>query len=282
VDRLRSSSTKDFYFDASGRSTYDVGELHYHNKLEIYYLLEGTCRYFIDARTYLLEEGDIVIIPAGVLHTAHYPTGQIHARYLINCTETYIPPSVRPLIGSMTYICRVPNIRREIETVFERIGREYSGRDGFSEDAMRSDVASLMILLARAQTNRQAVGISSDFVSEAVSYVQRNYADPIALSDVAQHCSVSSEHLSRMFKKNTGFGFCEYLTMYRLKQAEAMLFDHPELAISQVAYRCGFNDSNYFSCRFRKLYGVSPSVRRHEGGEEPSRKISFFRDREET
>ena len=68
MDRLRSSSTKDFYFDASGRSTYDVGELHYHNKLEIYYLLEGTCRYFIDARTYLLEEGDIVIGQFGYIN----------------------------------------------------------------------------------------------------------------------------------------------------------------------------------------------------------------------
>lgn len=277
---LRTENTGNFYFHASGRRTCRDGDLHYHNQLEIYYLLHGSCRYFIDARTYLLQAGDLVIIPAGVLHTVSY-AGQEHARYLINCELGYIPPSVRPRIGSMTYICRVPSIREEIESIFEKIGREYAGRDAFSEDAKRCDVAALMILLARAQTNRQTVDVSANFVEAAVSYMQRNYADPIALSDVAQHCSVSSEHLSRMFKKNTGFGFCEYLTLYRLKQAETMLLEQPDLAISQVAYRCGFNDSNYFSCRFRKLYGFSPSDLRREGGEALARKISLFRDREE-
>lgn len=274
------SETGDFYFHASGRRVCADGELHYHNQLEIYYLLEGSCHYFIDARTYLLEAGDIVIIPAGVLHTVRY-TGQEHARYLINCEEGYVPPSVRSLIRSMTYICRVPSIRGEIEAIFEKIGREVAARDVFSEDALRSDFAALLILLGRAQTNRQAVGVSADFVEAAVSYMQRNYADPITLSDVARHCSVSCEHLSRMFKKNTGFGFSEYLTLYRLKQAEALLLDRPDEPISRVAYACGFNDSNYFASRFKKIYGISPTKLRQDGGEGLSRKISLVGEKEE-
>ena len=63
---------------------------------------------------------------------------------------------------------------------------------------------------------------------------------------------------SPLFKRVTGFGFCEYLTLLRLRRAEFMLKNEPGLSISSVAYACGFNDSNYFSHKFKLAYGKSP------------------------
>ena len=80
----------------------------------------------------------------------------------------------------------------------------------------------------------------------------------ITLSSVAHTLSVSFEHLSRIFKKETGFGFNEYLTLVRLKEAERMLRNEPGLKISEVAFGVGFNDSNYFSYNFKAHFGVSP------------------------
>ena len=71
--------------------------------------------------------------------------------------------------------------------------------------------------------------------------------------------SVSSEHLSRTFKRETGFGFSEYLTLVRLQKAEYMLRNEPGRSVCEIAYACGFNDSNYFSDKFRRSYGHSPS-----------------------
>ena len=62
-----------------------------------------------------------------------------------------------------------------------------------------------------------------------------------------------------MFRKETGFGFNEYLNLYRLKKAESILKSGNCPNIAQVAIQCGFNDSNYFSSCFRKMYGISPS-----------------------
>ena len=74
--------------------------------------------------------------------------------------------------------------------------------------------------------------------------------------------SVSEEHLSRTFKKEITFGFSEYITLIRLQKAENMLKNEPSRAITEVAYACGFNDSNYFSYKFKKAYGITPTQAR--------------------
>ena len=75
---------------------------------------------------------------------------------------------------------------------------------------------------------------------------------------VAKMKSVSVEHLSRTFKLCTGFGFNEYVTLLRLRHAEEMIKSNPEMTISEIAYECGFNDGNYFSYKFKKMYGIPP------------------------
>lgn len=52
-----------------------------------------------------------------------------------------------------------------------------------------------------------------------------------------------------MLKKETGFGFSEYLNLLRLQYAETLLQQSDKLSISE---QCGFNDSNYFSVKFKK------------------------------
>jgi len=89
--------------------------------------------------------------------------------------------------------------------------------------------------------------------------------DAMTLTDMAKYLSVSPEHLSRTFKKETGFGFNEYVNLVRLQKAYVMLKHENGKSVSEVAYSCGFNDSNYFSVIFKKMYGEKPSdVRKYK------------------
>ena len=88
--------------------------------------------------------------------------------------------------------------------------------------------------------------------------ISENFQTNLVLNDLAESFSVSPEHLSRTFKKETGFGFNEYLTLVRLQKAEQFLEDGELKTVSEIAYACGFNDSNYFSDRFKKTHGISP------------------------
>jgi AraC-like DNA-binding protein len=43
-----------------------------------------------------------------------------------------------------------------------------------------------------------------------------------------------------------------------------MLSNNPEMMITEIAYKCGFEDATSFSRAFRRLYGMSPSMYRNE------------------
>ena len=70
-------------------------------------------------------------------------------------------------------------------------------------------------------------------------------------------------YLSRLFKKETGETFLDYLTKFRLKKA-CILLTQNEYRIYEIASEVGINDSGYFSQVFRKYYGMTPSEYRNK------------------
>lgn len=232
---------------------------HYHNLFEIYFLESGNCDYFIDNKSYKICEGDIVLIPEGVIHNTKYDT-QTHSRYLINCSARYIPASVASSMTSIIYLYRNFSIKDKINDIFKKIKEEVSRSDEYTNDACRCLTHMLFFLLARNKNEYTEDSVSSVFVEEIIRKIQENYASEISLSSTAKEYSVSAEHLSRTFKKETGFGFLEYVTIVRLRRAEYMLRQSNNISVSEVAYACGFNDSNYFSQKFKKFHGYSPST----------------------
>ena len=248
-----------YYFHKAENKTSSQCTRHYHNSFEIYYLKSGGCNYFIDNRSYDLQSGDIVLIPEGVIHKTNYDKSEPHTRYLINCQSAYVPRGVLPLIPSMMYLYRNRDICGQVEELLSKIGEEYEREDSFKDEALRCLTFELFILLARNANECSEVSSGSLFIEETVKYIQKNYMTDITLSMMSRLHAVSAEHLSRTFKKETGFGFSEYLTLVRLQKAEYMLRNEPGRSVCEIAYACGFNDSNYFSAKFKQTYGKAPS-----------------------
>ncbi len=255
---------KDFYFDKALSRRYSESTRHYHQSYEIYYMKEGRCRYFIDDRFYEVVSGDVVFIPMGVIHRTNY-MGNAHSRILLNFTKEYVPSGLLDEIASLKYHYREPCLTKAIAIALAKIETEYSSPDRYSEEALRCYTGEIIFNLLRNNEKRSEGGITNALVDSAIRYIQQNYMHSVSLSDAAKLCSVSSEHLSRIFKKSTGFGFSEYVTLLRLKRAEYMLKNEPGVSVGEIAYVCGFNDGNYFSYKFKKTYGISPTAMRNQG-----------------
>ena len=223
---------------------------------EVYYTVSGRCRYFIDDTSYVLLPGDVVFIPAGVIHRINYGTDE-HERMLIECTVDFIPEAARENLLESPRLYRSPALSRDIFTIMKKIEAEYENPDAFSTEVVRTNMQILFYELARAAVGK-IPDTKSAVVKEAIAYMKKNYAQDVTLSSVAAKYFVSPEHLSRSFKKQTGFGFSEYLSLVRLGHAEELLRKKQGMSISEIAYACGFNDSNYFSDKFKRTYGISP------------------------
>lgn len=253
-----------FYFHRASGPAPNQSATHRHETLEIYCIPEGSCHYDIDGHSFSLEAGDLLLIPPGIPHkTDRY--SRLYTRLLINCTEEYVPHSVRPLLSSGPSLYRDPALLAETDRIFEKIESEYKNGDALSTDALRCYVGELLILLARSQSKTQSTTAKSP-VERTVAYIRENYMTEISLPMLAKLHAITPDHLSRTFKKETGYGISEYLTLVRLQKAEFMLKNEPGRTVSEIAFACGFNDSNYFSDKFKKIYGVTPSSVRKANG----------------
>ena len=249
----------EFYFNSAEGSAGYASKTHYHNRVEIYYMKDGECNYFIGSRSYKVQKGDIILIPDGVIHRTNYSSKR-YTRWLVNCSSEYLPESVRKNLNSLPNFYRDEKITAEAERIFGLIGKEYASQSEYRKDALICLTGELTLLLARLGKQEESTSTGSPFIEKTVQYIQENYGQDITLSEMANLAMVSPEHLSRTFKKETGFGFSEYLTLVRLQRAEYVLKNEPGKSVNEVAFACGFNDSNYFSYKFKKVYGKAPST----------------------
>lgn len=240
---------------------------HYHSLYEIYFLEDGSCTYIIDNKLYNVEAGDIVVIPDGVIHHTKYDDIK-HSRILINCTRKYVPASVCKGVSSGSYLYRNPLVADEVRKLLLKIEKEYSQSDIYSDEIISCHTHSLFYLLLRNAESCLDVDDGNKVIEQAVAYIRENFASDITLSSIAGRFCVSPEHFSRMFKKETGLGFSKYLNSLRLQHAEQLLRSAEGQNVTRVAESCGFEDSNYFSKKFKEVYGVSPKKVQKKGKSE--------------
>ena len=97
----------------------------------------------------------------------------------------------------------------------------------------------------------------SDIIVKAQEYIKKNYSDKdISLHTVAKEVSISPNHFSTIFSRETGETFISYITGVRIEQAKVLL-KTTQLRTSDVGYDVGYNDTQYFSYVFKKQTGMT-------------------------
>lgn len=89
--------------------------------------------------------------------------------------------------------------------------------------------------------------------------ILEHYADP-AFSPVqlGEMLHMNPDHLSRVYRQETGATIMEELIDTRLSAARRLMDCHPTMPVSHIARLCGYADPLYFSKAFKKKYGASP------------------------
>ena len=96
------------------------------------------------------------------------------------------------------------------------------------------------------------------FIKKVLSLIETNMSDPdFDIQRLERELGMSNTQFYRKLKALTGKGGNELIRSIRLERARQFL-GGGGLQIAEVAYRVGFNDSNYFIRAFKKEFGVSP------------------------
>lgn len=95
-------------------------------------------------------------------------------------------------------------------------------------------------------------------IEQIKAYIQDHLKDDLSLDAVAKYIGISSGHLSRLFKQETGQNFLDYIVDCRIQKA-AILIRQPAISISVVAESVGYHSSRYFCEVFKAYFGITPT-----------------------
>ena len=106
------------------------------------------------------------------------------------------------------------------------------------------------------ETKKEAA-VYSLLVTKVIGYIHEHYQDKLTLDDLAEKYKVTPEYLSRMFSREVGRPFVNYLKEYRIGKAKEML-QKGNRKIYEIAFEAGYSDVKYFCRVFKEGTGVSP------------------------
>jgi len=108
-------------------------------------------------------------------------------------------------------------------------------------------------------------GSSAASLKPILAYIERHYAEPLTLKEIAKRFHFNASYLSTCFSAHAREGFTDYLNRIRIGKA-ADLLRGDTATISEISGKVGYSDHSYFCKVFKKLTGVSPSHYRRRHG----------------
>jgi len=154
--------------------------------------------------------------------------------------------------------------------VIETLKKDYCihlfiGIGGVFQDAMQVKESYSQARKARRKPPVHSVHIrfyedltKQEQLQKAIHYIEEHYDEQLAISDVAKYSNFSATHFSRLFKKEIGRNFVDYVAFTRIIKSLPYLRKY-DYTIEKISFICGFNTPNYFSLTFKKYVGISPT-----------------------
>ena len=249
--------------------------LHSHDFHELVVILGGRGVHVMADRAYPIQAGDVFLIRGDMAH------GYADTDRMALVNILFEPRRLRlPLAG----LADVPGYHAlfRVEPKL-RLADQFRHRLRLTPHAL--DEAAAMIAALESELTRRAPGyrfasvtclmhligyLSRHYfastrveqrpirkISEVMSYIEEHSAEAITIRDLTRIAGVSESTLTRAFHKIMGHSPIDHVIRVRVGRA-ADLLRRTDLRVTEIAFECGFSDSNYFARQFRHILGTSP------------------------
>ena len=118
-------------------------------------------------------------------------------------------------------------------------------------------VHSLLNSLADSVSSCHRKSASAWLVRKAKQTIHAHLEENFNISDLAAAVGVSHEHLSRIFRKETGITPQQYLKEEKTRRT-CVLLRNSNLSCKEICYRMGYDSPSHFARSFRNVMGVTP------------------------
>jgi len=154
---------------------------------------------------------------------------------------------------------------RRIGDCFSRLDEIVSiGVDEMNLARLKIVINELVVLLAELLESRNpqldaSLSGSDRTVRLFLESLTRRLDEPWTLESMAEACGLGRSQFSTLCRKITNLTPINHLGHLRLECAASLLTADPQMSVTEIAFRCGFQSSQYFSRVFREHHGFTPS-----------------------
>ena len=236
-------------------------QCNWHSNIEIFLVTDGSGEIQYGKNTLPLEKDDIIIVNSGELHRPFSRVGVSYCFIIIDesfCKENGIDTS----LIRYTERFRDKDTSALFMNAVQRMREYYAFQGPLTTARLRAAMLSLLIDITSRHSapldgKNEGTSPSEEYVKRAIVYINENYSRQLTLDELASLCGITKFHLAREFKRITGQTVFTYTNFIRCKQAEMLLAEGK--TVTEAAYESGFESLSYFSRRYKRIMGISPS-----------------------
>lgn len=276
--------TKDLSFPFFIQYGVHEGEMYVHSHngySELVIVMEGSADHIVFGESQKIRKGDVFVISNDIEH------GYRNAENFHICNIMFDPSffftsssDLARSAGFQALFVLEPHYTKErsfknrlrlgiddfmkICKIIEEIYNEYYLRNDGRKTIITCDFLRLCVNLSRLYSF-DSLGADENIINlaKAVTYIENHFDKKIRISLLAKLSNYSERQFIRVFKETFNSTPTEYIMNIRVKNAKQLL-SASNYSITEIAFRCGFGDSNYFSRAFKKSTGVSPTQYRSD------------------
>lgn len=244
---------------------------HWHQAMELLLFEKGTVICKFEHSTLRAKPGDLYLINT---HEVHETRCSRDAEYLcihiLPSRMSLYVPEFDQLSFSLSFDAEDPDkaaayeqLRLHMQTL-SRLSRENNRTSRLEQHARLFDIAAILVdhfsrQMPLEERNLQRSDMNR--LEPLLDQVQLRHGEDLTLDWACGELGLNKEYFCRLFKKNMGVSFLQYLYQVRTTAVcrELELCDDP---IGEIAQRHGFKDSKMLSQYFREIYDCTPSEKR--------------------
>lgn len=250
---------------------------HYHDFSELVIATEGTGLHWVEGFEFHVAAGDVFFIQGEQQHFFKELNDLTIYNVLFQADRLRLPTKELKKIPGFNAIFVLEPVYRQkhnfksrlhldrsglakVQPILRQMWREVESPESGFEVSLFGNLIQLLVILSRqySEVPQTAQGQAILRIAKVIGALEKEYASPWKLSDLADLAHMSEGNLHRVFKEATGQSPIDYVIQLRLHRAMEMLSE-TMLSITEIAFEVGFKDSNYFTRQFKKMTGISPS-----------------------
>lgn len=252
---------------------------HWHESVEISYVLSGKIdEIYIDGKTYVSQQEDIVLINSNAIHSFSVTKEKKQKAVTILIPYEFVK-AIYPDSNKIVFDC-ISIEEKDIErkTQFDELRTNlnsilYSYEDKENNPLAYIRITSLSyeliyILLKNFKIDKRSndiikTGKYLDRLTMITDFIKENYNHNLSIELLANEFNLSSEYLSRFFKKHTGMTIFNYISAIRLEKSYSDLMN-TNYPLLKIALNHGFPNEKSYNKVFKAVYDVTPNQYRKE------------------